>query len=70
MVEISRISWKRLGFVIPWLWPSVSIDETLVRMVDMKIVMETRGEATDGQTIALLASIGKPTQGFVSNRFK
>ena len=34
---------------------AVSIDETLVKTMEMKVIVETRGEATTGQTLALPA---------------
>ncbi|MCX8170743.1 MAG: nucleoside hydrolase [Candidatus Bathyarchaeota archaeon] len=38
---------------------AVSIDPSLVRMMDMKILVETRGEYTTGQTLALTAKPGE-----------
>lgn len=54
---------------------AVSIDETLVRIVDMKVLVETRGEVADGQTIALPASVREEANARVcidvdSSRFK
>ncbi|MEM1507378.1 MAG: nucleoside hydrolase [Candidatus Bathyarchaeia archaeon] len=38
---------------------AVSINPNLVRMMDMKILVETRGEYTTGQTVALPAKLGE-----------
>ena len=38
---------------------SVAIDDSLVKMMDMKILVETRGEYTTGQTLALPAKPGE-----------
>ncbi|MEM2322591.1 MAG: nucleoside hydrolase, partial [Candidatus Bathyarchaeia archaeon] len=38
---------------------AVSIDPSLVKMMDMKILVETRGEYTTGQIVALPAKPGE-----------